>query len=57
MSTAGLMLAFDSIQDIVDVKLPLSFKNSILLATPLHEYFKQLELKYNNNTLLLDMDF
>ena len=53
MSTAGLVLAFDLKQDRFDVKAPLNLRNPDTPAITTHEYFKQLELKFNT-TLLLD---
>ena len=53
VSTAGLILAFDLKQDKFDVKLPLSLRDPIAPAFTSHEYYKQLELKFNT-TLLLD---
>jgi hypothetical protein len=45
--TTGIILAFDLKQDKFDVKLPLSLRNPIAPASISNEYFKQLELKYN----------
>ena len=53
VSTAGLVLAFDLKQDRFDVKAPLNLRDPISPAITTHEYFKQLELKFNT-TLLLD---
>jgi hypothetical protein len=53
VSTAGLVLAFDLKQDRFDVKAPLNLRDPISPAFTSHEYFKQLELKFNT-TLLLD---
>ena len=53
VSTAGLILAFDLKQDRFDVKAPLNLRNPNTPAITTHEYFKQLELKFNT-TLLLD---
>ncbi len=47
VSTTGIILAFDLKQDKFDVKLPLSLRNPIAPASTSNEYFKQLELKYN----------
>jgi hypothetical protein len=53
VSTAGLILAFDLKQDKFDIKAPLSLRDPIAPAFTSHEYYKQLELKFNT-TLLLD---
>ena len=53
VSTAGLVLAFDLKQDRFDVKAPLNLRDPNTPAITTHEYFKQLELKFNT-TLLLD---
>jgi hypothetical protein len=47
VSTAGLILAFDLKQDRFDIKAPLSLRDPISPALTSHEYFKQLELKFN----------
>ncbi len=53
VSSAGLILAFDLKADRFDVKSPLSLRDPMLPSFISHEYFKQLELKFDI-TLLLD---
>ena len=54
VSTAGIILAFDLKQDRFDVKSPLSLRDPIAPASTSHEYFKQLELKYNDNLSIIN---
>jgi hypothetical protein len=54
VSTAGIILAFDLKQDRFDVKFPLSLRDPISPASTSHEYFKQLELKYNDNLSIIN---